>query len=109
MTLTDFLAAKKGLLIAPAGHGKTHTIGNCVKLCPDNSVQLVLTHTHAGIASLRAKFKKLGISNNKYKLETISGFAQRLVLAYVPKEKIPEQEAKNYFDYITKVSHPLKH
>lgn len=100
MTLTDFLAAKKGLLIAPAGHGKTHTIGNCVKLCPDNSVQLVLTHTHAGIASLRAKFKKLGISNNKYKLETISGFAQRLVLAYVPKEKIPEQEAKNYFDYI---------
>ena len=44
MTLTDFLKASKGLLIAPAGHGKTHTIGNCVKLCPDNSVQLILTH-----------------------------------------------------------------
>lgn len=57
MTLTNFLAAKKGLLIAPAGHGKTHTIGNCVKMCPDNTVQLILTHTHAGINSLRSNFK----------------------------------------------------
>lgn len=104
MTLTDFLKASKGLLLAPAGHGKTHTIGNCVKLCPDNSVQLILTHTHAGIASLRAKFKKLGISNNKYKLETISGFAQRLVFAYVHKDKIPKQEEKGYFDFIIKKS-----
>ncbi|MGN0281342.1 MAG: UvrD-helicase domain-containing protein [Prevotella sp.] len=104
MTLTDFLKAPKGLLIAPAGHGKTHTIGNCVKLCPDDSVQLILTHTHAGIASLRAKFKKLGISNNKYKLETISGFAQRLVFAYVHKDEIPEQEEKGYFDFIIKKS-----
>ena len=104
MTLTDFLKASKGLLIAPAGHGKTHTIGNCVKACPDNSVQLILTHTHSGIASLRAKFKKLGISNNKYKLETISGFAQRLVFAYVHKDKIPKQEEKGYFDFIIKKS-----
>ena len=104
MTLTDFLKASKGLLIAPAGHGKTHTIGNCVKLCPDNSVQLILTHTHAGIASLRAKFKKIGISNNKYKLETISGFAQRLVFAYVHKDKIPKQEEKGYFDFIIRKS-----
>lgn len=104
MTLTDFLKAKKGLLIAPAGHGKTHTIGNCVKSCPDDSVQLILTHTHAGIASLRAKLKKLGISNNKYKLETISGFAQRLVFAYVHKDKIPEQEERGYFDFIIKKS-----
>lgn len=97
MTLTDFLAVKKGLLIAPAGHGKTYTIGSCVRLCPDNTVQLVLTHTHAGIASLRNKFKKLGISTSKYNLETISGFAQKLVHAYLPKEKIPEQDSKEYF------------
>lgn len=107
MTLTDFLKAKKGLLIAPAGHGKTHTIGNCVKSCPDDSVQLILTHTHAGVASLRAKFKKLGISNSKYRLETISGFAQRLVFAYVHKEEIPKQEEKDYFDFIIKKSTDL--
>lgn len=45
--------------------------------------------------------------DNKYKLETISGFAQKIVLAYVSKEKIPEQEAKNYFDYIIEKSTQL--
>lgn len=107
MTLTNFLAAKKGLLIAPAGHGKTHTIGNCVKMCPDNTVQLILTHTHAGINSLRSKFQKLGIFHNKYKIETISGFAQKLVLAYIPQNKIPAQDSKEYFDYIIQKSSDL--
>lgn len=83
------------MLIAPAGHGKTYTIGSCVRLCSDNTVQLVLTHTHAGIASLRNKFKKLGISNSKYDLETISGFAQKLVHAYLPKEKYQNKTQKN--------------
>ena len=107
MTLTNFLGVNKGLLIAPAGHGKTHIIGNCVKMCPDNTIQLILTHTHAGINSLRSKFKKLGILHNKYKIETISGFAQKLVLAYIPQNKIPAQDSKEYFDYIIQESSNL--
>ena len=55
---TEFLACDRGLLIAPAGHGKTTAIADCLNLCPDDSCQLVLTHTHAGIASLKKKFKE---------------------------------------------------
>ena len=52
-----FLTSSKGFLEAPAGHGKTHTIGLCVQMCLDKEKQLVLTHTHAGVSSLKQKFQ----------------------------------------------------
>ena len=66
MTLTDFITEPKSLLIAPAGHGKTYAIASCIKLCPIGEKQLVLTHTHAGISSIKKKLQKLKVEDNKY-------------------------------------------
>lgn len=93
----SFISCNRGLLIAPAGHGKTTAIADCLLQCPDNECQLVLTHTHAGIASLRSKFRKKNISSKKYQLETITGFAQRYVLSILGSSVLPDEEDKEYF------------
>ena len=56
--INEFVSKPKSLLIAPAGYGKTHTIAECLKYT--GGTQLVLTHTHAGVASLKEKIKKSG-------------------------------------------------
>lgn len=94
----DFITCERGLLIAPAGHGKTTAIADCLLQCPDDTCQLVLTHTHAGIASLRNKFSKKNIPSTKYQLETITGFAQRYVLSFLGSSELPSEEDKRYFD-----------
>lgn len=94
---SNFIKCQRGLLIAPAGHGKTTAIADCLLQCPDNSCQLVLTHTHAGIASLRTKFQKKNIPSSRYYLETITGFAQRYVLGFLGSSALPDETDKSYF------------
>lgn len=94
----DFIACNRGLLIAPAGHGKTTAIADCLLQCPNNTCCLVLTHTHAGIASLRTKFRKKNIPSERYQLETITGFAQRYVLSFLGPTVLPNEDDKRYFD-----------
>ncbi len=96
----DFLNCNRGLLIAPAGHGKTTAIADCLLQCPEDSCMLVLTHTHAGIASLLNKFRNKNISPKRYKIETITGFAQRYVLNFCGKTELPNEEDKYYFNEI---------
>src|SRR5574344_1867445 len=103
MTLNDFLNNPKGLMTAAAGHGKTYCITECVKLSNDNCCQLVLTHTHAGISSLKKKFSEQCIDSHKYDIQTITGFSQRLVLSYCNRNEIPySQDDDLYFPYILK-------
>ena len=68
-------------LEAPAGCGKTHLIAEAVALA-DNGVQLILTHTHAGVASIKSNLKKRGVSPRNYKVDTIDGWARRLASNY---------------------------
>jgi hypothetical protein len=97
----SFITNKHSLLIAPAGFGKTHTISECLKLTKGK--QLVLTHTHAGVASIKEKIRKAGIQSSACKVETILSFAQRYVLAYYTKADIPDQENGNeYYPFIIK-------
>lgn len=100
MTLIDFINAPRGLMVAAAGHGKTHTIAECVQLCPYGQCQLVLTHTHAGIASIKAKLVELKVDAKKYHVETISSFAQQFVLAYRKTDDLPETGDKDYFPLV---------
>lgn len=93
----DFISKQKSYLIAPAGYGKTHTIAECLKYTKGK--QLILTHTHAGVASIKEKIKKLNIPYKNYKVETISSYAQKYVFSFY-KEKLPEQEDKEYFNFI---------
>lgn len=98
-----YIDCNRGLLIAPAGHGKTTAIADCILQCPDNTCQLVLTHTHAGITSLREKFKSKKISSAKYHLDTITGFAQRYVLAYKDELQLPSVEDNTYFLEVVRI------
>lgn len=65
---------------AAAGCGKTEAIAQAVKHA--NGKQLVLTHTHAGVAALRARFRKHHIPESRYRVATIASWLLRYALAY---------------------------
>lgn len=92
MDIEAFLSADKSIVIAPAGYGKTHTIAEAIAAYKGEKKVLVLTHTHAGIASLKDKFKQQGIPAAKYYLDTICSFALALTKTYhIDKEEIPPE------------------
>jgi superfamily I DNA/RNA helicase len=93
-----FVDKKKSVLIAPAGYGKTYTIVECLKYTSGR--QLILTHTHAGVASIKEKITKSRINPDKYSVETISSFSQKYVKAFYVGEDVPDQEAKDKNDPI---------
>jgi superfamily I DNA/RNA helicase len=75
----------KGHVIAPAGYGKTHLIANAVKMAIRK--QLVLTHTYAGVNSLRSKMQAVGVPPSKYHIDTIASWCLRLCLSYPATSK----------------------
>ncbi len=108
MNIQKFISGSKTLLIAPAGYGKTYTLAECILHTPENEKQLILTHTQAGISSIKEKLKKLNASSHKYHVETITGFAQKYVLAYYNGDDIPPQENSNdYYPFIIKNARDL--
>lgn len=78
LKLNDFTT--KGYVIAPAGYGKTHLIAMAVKAA--SKKQLILTHTFAGVNSIKAKMTALGVPSSKYQIDTIASWSLRLCLAY---------------------------
>ncbi|MFA0999502.1 UvrD-helicase domain-containing protein, partial [Pseudomonas syringae] len=70
----------RGYVIAPAGYGKTHLIALAARVSVGK--QLVLTHTFAGVNSIRAKMTSQGGPNSKYQVDTIASWSLRLCLAY---------------------------
>ena len=45
MTLSNFINNPRSVLIAPAGHGKTHAIASCIKIC---NTFIFRQHRHTG-------------------------------------------------------------
>ena len=70
----------KGYVIAPAGYGKTHLIALAVKEASNR--QLILTHTFAGVNSIKAKMNLLGVPSSRYQVDTIASWSLRLCLAF---------------------------
>lgn len=70
--------ANKGFIVAPAGCGKTHLIAEAV-INYGNERELILTHTHAGVDSIRRKINALNPTKKNYQIETIDGFVLRYV------------------------------
>ena len=102
--IRNFISKEKSLIIAPAGYGKTHAITACVKAIPDSDKVLILTHTHAGIASIKNKMLRENIDNKKFNIETITSYAQKYVKSYCI-ETIPEiEDSANYWDFILEKS-----
>lgn len=96
--MKEFVEENKALLVAPAGYGKTYTIANCLKYT--SGTQLILTHTHAGISSIKSKLSQLNIPNKDYNVETISGFSQKYVEAFYIGE-LPNQDDRNYHNVVS--------
>jgi hypothetical protein len=72
----EFSKKDRALIITPAGCGKTEIIAKAISYSDGaRGRQLILTHTHAGVKSLRDRLRKLGISNKLYYIDTIAGFA----------------------------------
>jgi len=76
----DVAACKRGLVVAPAGCGKTHLITEAVQYCTGR--QLVLTHTHAGVKAIRDRMTRFSIPRERYLVCTIDSFALRYATAF---------------------------
>lgn len=106
--LEEFLSKDKSMIIAPAGYGKTHTIMECLHLLGESKKCLILTHTHAGIASIKEKMQKGNIKPQKFAIDTISSFALRYSNAFhINKSEIPKAEDSGYFDFAIETSTKL--
>lgn len=93
-----FISNSPNVLVAPAGYGKTHTIASSVESLRAKGVNriLVLTHTNAGITSIREKFKKESVPQNGVTICTIAGFLQRIVHS-LSKERMPDGNDSDAF------------
>jgi DNA helicase-2/ATP-dependent DNA helicase PcrA len=99
--LEEFLSKDKSMIIAPAGFGKTHAIMECLHIIETDKKCLILTHTHAGIASIKEKMQKGGINPQRFAIDTISSFALQYTNAFhINKAEIPKAEdSSDYFNF----------
>ena len=85
----DLLEIGQGLVVAPAGCGKTQLIVKALIHHDKPKPILVLTHTNAGVAALRTRLKRECVNPSNYRLATIDGWAIRLISMF------PERAAHN--------------
>jgi hypothetical protein len=76
------LSSSRGLVIAPAGCGKTQLLADVLVHSKSQRPRLVLTHTNAGVSALRERLKKAGVPVTAYRLSTIDGWALRLASTF---------------------------
>ena len=78
----DLRTISRGLVIAPAGCGKTQLITDALARHDGPKPTLVLTHTNAGVAALRGRLEKAGVKPGGYRATTLDGFAIRLISTF---------------------------
>lgn len=72
--------AEHCFVVAPAGCGKTELIVDAVS--ESTKRDLVLTHTHAGVQSLRKRFKKKRVSPKLFNVQTLDGWCYKWTNSY---------------------------
>lgn len=82
MTDINLLKIARGSITAPAGCGKTELITQTLKSHDQAKPILVLTHTNAGVAALRNRLTRAGVSARQYRLATIDGWALKLIKTF---------------------------
>lgn len=91
INIDEFLSPNKSMIIAPAGYGKTHTIVDCLEQFQfEDKKILILTHTHAGIASIKDKITERSIPSKIFEITTICSFALNLTLSFVSESDLPD-------------------
>jgi UvrD-like helicase family protein len=86
------LSSRLGSVVAPAGCGKTDCIADVVKAAGGPAKCLVLTHTLAGVDSLRQRLKEKDVSLHRTDLETIAGWSLRFVAAFPRRSGLGTRE-----------------
>jgi hypothetical protein len=81
VTVEAVLDSDRGLIVAPAGCGKTHLITETLNVA-SNKPYLVLTHTTAGVAALKQRLKRLRVPNHNFVIATIDGWARRITTMF---------------------------
>lgn len=84
-------SARRGVVVASAGCGKTHAIAEAVAL-NEGKPQLILTHTYAGISALRNRLKRLGVHPAQYRIYTIAHWALKYASHYPTTSALPFAE-----------------
>ena len=93
----NFAKQKRSVIVAPAGYGKTELIAQSIA-CSEGR-QLILTHTHAGIDSLRKRIKRYKIPSSCYSIDTIHSFALRFAGSYPETAGLTIQKPQKNEDY----------
>jgi hypothetical protein len=91
MSVELVLNSGLGLVVAPAGCGKTHLIANTLNTSQIKPY-LVLTHTTAGVTALKQRLKSIPAKN--YVVTTIDGWALKIAKYFpslCPIKSRPEQ------------------
>lgn len=75
------LGARRAFAVAAAGCGKTELLSQLVA-DHRSGRQLVLTHTHAGVAAIKKRLADMRAPHDKFHLDTIAGWCLRYGAAY---------------------------
>jgi len=75
------LRSPRAFAVAAAGCGKTELLSQYVA-DERSGRQLVLTHTHAGVAALKKRLSQKYVPRDKYHVDTIAGWCLRYGAAY---------------------------
>ena len=78
----NLLDIDQGLVVAPAGCGKTQLIANALRDHDSKKPILVLTHTNSGVAALRGRLERAGVNPASCRLTTIDAFAIRMISTF---------------------------
>ncbi len=93
-----FATKERALIVSPAGCGKTELIAKSVSTFREGR-QLILTHTHAGVKSLKDRFKKLNVPSHLYRIDTIAGFALKYAVAFPKSSGVQNQKPADQQDW----------
>lgn len=76
----------RGVIVAPAGHGKTHLVAARVKKAESDERLLVLTHTNVAVRALR---KSIGTeARATVRIETLDALSLRVAAAFPQKSGV---------------------
>ncbi|MBN8899849.1 MAG: DNA helicase UvrD, partial [Rhodospirillales bacterium] len=73
MTTDDLLTAERGIVVAPAGCGKTRLLVDTV-LASSGERTLVLTHTRAGVAVIRSRLADHSVKSTQCRVATLDNW-----------------------------------
>ncbi|MSW21464.1 MAG: AAA family ATPase, partial [Actinobacteria bacterium] len=80
---------RSGLVVAPAGCGKTQWLVDELKGKDPERPSLLLTHTNAGVSALRKRLQRANVPPSAFRLSTIDGWALKLCGTFPERSEVP--------------------